>query len=102
MIVFTTVSKKSNANRIAKSLLDQKLVACVTTLPQAESRYRWKGKVCVEREYVLMIKTTAKAYKKLESALKALHPYDCPEMIGISIDKVYGPYKKWLRENVKG
>ena len=101
MIVLTTVAKKSDATKISKALIEKGLAACVTTLPQGESRYLWKNKVCVEKEYLLLIKTLPKAFSKLKSFLTQIHPYDCPEIIGISAAKVSEPYGKWLRDNVK-
>ena len=100
MIVFTTVAKKSDAARIAKTLLDGKLAACVTTLPAGESRYRWQGKLCTEKEFVLLIKTRAAAFPRLQRALAKIHPYDCPEIIGVPIEKISKPYQDWLNKNV--
>jgi len=99
LLILTTVAKKSDAARISKILVEEKLAACVTTLPAAESRYVWKNKLCVEKEFVLLIKTTSKNYRKLEKRLKSIHPYDCPEMIGIPIQKTYQRYLDWLLKN---
>ena len=100
ILVFTTVAKKSDAVKISKFLIKKKLAACVTTLPQGESRYLWKGKVCLDKEYVLMIKTTAATFNKLKLGLGKVHPYDCPEIIGIPIEKASKPYQEWLQGNV--
>ncbi len=100
LLVLTTVSKKTDAARISKILVAEKLAACVTTLPAAQSRYVWKNKLCVEKEFVLMIKTTEKVYGKLEKRLKAIHPYECPEIIGIPVQRVYREYLDWLVKNI--
>lgn len=102
LLVFTTVAKKTDARKIAQVLLKKKLAACVTTLPFGESRYVWKGKLCIEREYVLMIKTLETKYPQLEKALRAVHPYECPEVIGIPIKKIFSPYHQWLAGSVSG
>jgi len=102
MIVFTTVAKKTHAVNIAKKLLGKKLAACVTTLTPGESRYVWKGKLCVEREFVLMIKTLETKYPQLEKALRAIHPYECPEIIGVPLKKIFPAYRKWLQNSVNG
>lgn len=101
LLVLTTVAKKSDATKITKALLEKKLAACVTTLPQGESRYVWKGKLCVEKEYLLIIKTLSSAYRRLETALKKIHPYDCPEIVGIDPAQISKSYRTWLVENVK-
>jgi periplasmic divalent cation tolerance protein len=101
LLVFTTVAKKRDAEKIAKALLDQKLAACVTTLAPAESRYVWKEKVCIDREYVLMIKTLDRLFPRLQKALKALHPYECPEIIGMRSNRIAPDYYRWLTKNVR-
>ncbi|MDX1386038.1 MAG: divalent-cation tolerance protein CutA [bacterium] len=100
IVVLTTVAKKSQADNIAQSLLEQNLAACVTALPGGESRYRWKGKICKENEYLLIIKTASTQYDRLEKALKSIHPYECPEIMALPTDKIYPPYRKWLMEQV--
>jgi periplasmic divalent cation tolerance protein len=100
ILVLTTVSKKSDAAKISKLLVEAKLAACVTTLPAGESCYRWNGKLCVEKEFVLFIKTTSKAYSNLENKLKSIHPYECPEILGIPIEKISKSYATWLLSNV--
>lgn len=102
LLVFTTVAKKNQAAQIAKILLNKKLAACVTILPPAESRYVWKGKLCLEKEFILMIKTLENKYPLLEKTLKAIHPYECPEIIGVPIKKIFSPYRQWLAGSVSG
>lgn len=100
LVVFTTVAKKSDAARISKAVIESRLAACVTTLPQSESRYLWQGKVCVEKEYLLMIKTLPKAFNRLKAFLTKIHPYDCPEILGVNASEVSAPYFRWLKENI--
>lgn len=100
LIVLTTVAKKSDAARIAKTLVEERLAACVSTLPAAESRYVWKNKLCLEKEIILLIKTLDAAYERLEKRLKTLHPYECPEMIALPVKRGYAPYLQWLSEGV--
>jgi len=101
MIILTTVAKKSDATRLAKILIQKSLAACVTTLPQGESRYIWKGKVCVDKEYVLLIKTSARVFTRLKKALEKDHPYDCPEIVGVRCDKISKPYGDWIKSLVQ-
>ncbi len=99
LLVFTTVAKKSDAVRISKTLVEKKLAACVTTLSPGESRYTWNGKVCVEKEFVLLIKTIEKNFKKIEQSFKTIHPYECPELIGFEIERISKKYRDWLITN---
>jgi len=101
ILVLTTVAKKSDAARLSRALVEERLAACVTTLPAAESRFVWKGKLCVEKEFVLLIKTLAKSFSALEKRLKALHPYECPEIIALPLSQGSIPYLQWLASNVE-
>jgi len=100
ILILTTVGKKTDAARIAKILVTEKLATCVTTLPAAESRYVWKKKLCVEKEFVLLIKTLESGYGRLEKRLKAIHPYECPEIVALPMIRGYAPYLTWLSDGV--
>lgn len=100
LLVLTTVAKKPDAARLAKTLVEEKLAACVTILPAGESRYVWQGKLCVEKEFVLLVKTLARGYAKLERRLRAIHPYECPEVIALPVARGAAAYLKWLAEGV--
>src|SRR5262249_30905488 len=100
LLVLTTVAKKTDAARISEALVAARLAACVTVLPAAESRYLWKGRPCQEREFVLLIKTLRGAYRKLEARLKAIHPYECPEIIALPASAGGAGYLQWLRDSV--
>ncbi len=97
LLVMTTVAKKTDANKIAKTLLDQKMAACVSVLPAMESHYFWQDKICHDKEYLLLIKTLKSHYKKLEKILLEIHPYDCPEVLGIDSEKTSSAYAQWLK-----
>lgn len=100
LLIFTTVAKKRDANLIAKSLTELKLAACVSILPPCESRYYWQGKLCIEKEYLLLIKSQQRAYAKLEKHLLKIHPYDCPEILAIPASQAAPKYAKWLDDNI--
>ena len=100
LLVITTVAKKSDASRLASTLIREGLAACVNILSQMESHYTWKGKMQCEGEWLLMIKTTAKTYPVLERRLERIHPYECPEIIAFTIDKLGKAYGDWLFKNV--
>jgi len=101
LIVWCTCPDDHTANTISKHLVDQQLAACVTQLAGARSVYRWKGKIETAEEVVLMIKTRASAYKELEAAVEALHPYELPELIATRIEAGVPDYLGWVFESVK-
>lgn len=96
--VITTISSKAGAEKIAKALIDKRLAACVQIIGPFKSVYRWKGKVEKTTEWALAIKTEGRLYKKLESAVKKIHPYEVPEIIAIPIIKGSKDYLKWLSD----
>jgi periplasmic divalent cation tolerance protein len=94
--VITTIDKKSTANKIANSLIDQRLAACVQIFP-IDSLYRWKGKKEKSKELILFIK--GKNFKKIEKTIKYLHTYDTPEIIQVKITKANKNYLNWIDKN---
>jgi periplasmic divalent cation tolerance protein len=81
---------------IARILVAEGLAACVNRMPALTSIYQWQGRLCEESEQLLMIKTTPARYEALEMRLKALHPYEIPEIIAIPIVAGSSQYLAWL------
>jgi len=100
ILALSTVAKKSDATRIAASLVREGLAACVNIFPGLESHYQWKNKIHAEKEFLLLMKTTARKYGLLEKRLKRLHPYDCPEIIAFPIAKAHQAYADWVKKSV--
>lgn len=100
-LVLCTVPDVRSGRKIADFLLKEKLAACVSIVPRVESHYVWKGKREKSVEAMLIIKTGANRYKNLEKAIKIKHPYECPEILQISVDDAFKPYVHWVFEQVK-
>ena len=98
--ISTTTETKKQAQKIAKYLVEQKLAACVQISGPIESTYRWKGKVETTGEHLCLIKTRASLFKKVEAAIKKLHPYETPEIIATPIIKGSREYLNWLNESL--
>lgn len=98
--ISTTTETKKQAQKIAKYLVEQKLVACVQITGPIESRYRWKGNVETAAEYLCLIKTRITLFKKVEAAIKKLHPYETPEIIAVPIIKGSKEYSNWLNDEL--
>lgn len=96
--ISTTTETKEQAQKIAKYLVEQKLAACVQITGPIESTYRWKGKVETASEYLCLIKTRTTLFKKVEAAIKKLHPYETPEIIATPVIKGSKEYLNWLDE----
>lgn len=100
ILVLTTVGKKSDAAKIARTLVKKKLAACVSIIKIEKSVYRWKGKIASEGEYLLVIKTTKTQYSRLETAIKVMHPYELPEIIALPIKQGHDKYLDWVSDCV--
>lgn len=99
--VFTTISNKDGASKISKALIGKRLAACVQISGPIKSVYRWKGKVETAKEWVCIIKTRKSLYKKVEKIIKAMHPYEIPEIIVTPIAQGSRDYLKWLSNETK-
>jgi periplasmic divalent cation tolerance protein len=99
-LALTTASNPGAASRLARSLVEERLAACVTVLPGATSIYRWKGQVEVADEVVLLLKTTEEQLPELEKRLKELHSYETPEFLVLKVEGGSEEYLSWLASAV--
>lgn len=101
LIVLTTIDDGEKAKLIARTLVEEKLAACVNLLPGATSIYFWEGRLQESAEVLMVIKTRAPHWKRLRSRLAKLHPYDTPEIVGIKMQKTDRKYADWLKANTR-
>ncbi len=95
-IVLTTCPDPQVADTVASALVDQGLAACVNILPAMRSIYYWKGERQAGEEHLLLIKSLAEDYAEIEGAILAIHPYELPEIIAVSIDTGLAAYLAWI------
>ncbi|MBX7116129.1 MAG: divalent-cation tolerance protein CutA [Myxococcaceae bacterium] len=100
VMVWMTAPNAEVAEAIAKALVNESLAACVNIVSQVRSIYRWEGKVENEAEVLMVAKTTAKSFDALAARVKALHPYQVPEIIAVPVTQGHAPYLQWLEESV--
>ena len=99
-LILTTAGSEKEAHKIARSLVERRLAACVNIIPQVSSVYRWEGKVEEAREWLLIVKTTAEAFEKVREAISELHSYELPECICLAIEDGSSSYLKWIAESI--
>jgi periplasmic divalent cation tolerance protein len=90
------------AEALAKTLVEERLAACVNLLP-VRSVYRWKGELQQDSEVTLLIKVAADRVQPLRERLRALHPYDLPEIVvlGVEVEQSLQEYVDWVRAECK-
>lgn len=99
-IVLTTVALHETAMSMARTIVEERLAACVNVAPAVESVYWWQGKVDHSMEYVLMMKTSASKISVLRDRVIALHPYEVPEFVVINVESGSDAYLGWIRDSV--
>ena len=95
--VTTTAPSREEADRIAQTLVERRLAACVQIAGPVESHYRWKGALERSTEWLCLIKTRRANYAAVEAAIRANHSYEVPEIIACPIETGSASYLDWLR-----
>jgi periplasmic divalent cation tolerance protein len=97
-IVSTALPDRAQARRIAQILLAEKLAACVQ-LSDIESHYVWRGETLTEPEVMLTAKTRAVLFEQVIARIKALHPYEVPEIVALPFAAGFAPYLAWIADS---
>jgi periplasmic divalent cation tolerance protein len=100
-VTIVTCPTAAVARRIARALVDERLAACVSIVPDVRSVYAWKGKRCEDRELLLLIKSARRRAAALTRRVKALHPYDVPEIIQLPVVSGHAGYLRWIDESTR-
>lgn len=95
-IILTTCPDSETAGGIARALVESGLAACVNILPPMRSLYRWKGKMEESTEQLLVIKAPQERFPAIRDRIRALHPYELPEIIAVPIADGLPEYLAWL------
>ena len=101
LIVLTTVPDAAVGEKLAESVVEERLAACVQILPQMTSVYRWKGEVLREAEHLLLIKTNVEKWADLRQFISANHPYEIPEIVAIKTEHASLAYLDWLTSSLR-
>ena len=96
IIVMTSLPDRASATRLANLLIERRHAACVNILAECTSVYRWEGKVETATEVPMLIKTSLPAYSRLEAEILANHPYELPEIVGVTVATGLPSYLNWV------
>jgi len=97
-VALVTAPDEACARRLARTLVDERLAACVNLVPGLRSVYRYEGTVHEDAEVLLIVKTRADRARELEDRVIELHPYDLPEVIRLDVAGGSPAYLRWLCE----
>ncbi|MEM3673010.1 MAG: divalent-cation tolerance protein CutA [Candidatus Bathyarchaeia archaeon] len=101
IVVLVTTSSKEEAEKIANSLLNERLIACANIIGPVHSLFWWTGKIDRAEEYVLLMKSRENLFDELSKRVKTLHSYEVPEIIALPVVKGYKAYMEWLDNSLK-
>jgi periplasmic divalent cation tolerance protein len=102
VVVLVTCGSRAEGQRIAREIVSRRLAACANLLEMpVQSVYRWKGRVEKAREFLLLIKTSARRLSALQAEVQRLHSYDVPEFIALPIVEGSPKYLAWLADCVR-
>jgi periplasmic divalent cation tolerance protein len=96
IVVLVTAKDKKEAGKIARGLLEAKLIACANIVEGVQSLFWWQGKIDSSKEVLLILKTKKILFKKVLSQVKSLHSYQTPEIIALPIIAGSKDYLQWL------
>lgn len=99
LVVTTTVASDATATALARSMVEQRLAACVQIDRELTSLYRWKGELCEDREARLVIKTAPAREAALRAFLAEHHPYELPQFVAMAVP-ASAEYAEWVRAEV--
>lgn len=101
-LILTSVGTETQAVDISEELVHRGLATCVNIVPCLRSIYRWKGKVCADSEYLLVIKTRSTLFPRVAEAIRELHSYELPEIIEVSVGRAEENFHRWVVEMAPG
>ena len=100
ILVTTTSDDKTVLEKIASSLVDDRLAACVQISGPIKSYYRWQGNVESSEEWRCVVKSSRSMYQKLESEIVRMHNYDVPQLVVTDIAAGLDSYFSWMQSNI--
>ena len=99
-LVYMTTASREEAETIGRELVGANLAACVNIISSMDSIYRWQGEVQMDREVVMIAKTTADKFAKLAEKVKSLHSYECPCILELPVTGGHQPFLDWIASEV--
>ena len=100
-MVYITTSGALESKKIARKLLEEKLVACINIIPTIESVYLWKGTIEEDSESIMIVKTKSELVGKVIKRVEQLHSYEIPCILEIHVNNGSNNYLKWMESELE-
>ena len=94
--IVTTTERREDAQRIGRELIEQRLAACVQVVGPITSTYRWRGKIETTEEWQCWAKSRLELFDEVQRVIRAIHPYEVPEILALPILAGSTDYLAWL------
>ena len=101
IVAMSTVPDAATGERIARALVDERLIACANLVPGVTSVYRWEGRVCAEPELLMVMKTRRALLPRVAERVAELHPYEVPEVVGLPLEGGLPAYCRWVGDETR-
>ncbi len=101
IVIYITTGSVNEAKKIGRALVEEKLVACSNVISPIRSIYSWQGKICDDKEAMMILKTRKTHFKQIVKRVEKLHSYDVPEIIAMPIIEGSSKYLSWINEETK-
>lgn len=100
LVVLVTLPSVETGTALGRTLVEERLAACVNVVPGIRSLYIWEGRLAEEGEALLVVKTARERYEALERRILSLHPYSVPEILALPVAAGSPAYVAWVRDAV--
>lgn len=100
-LIYMTTPSRAEAEHIAEKVVTERVAACANIFDGVRSLFYWDGKLCREKEAVLILKTTEEKLAALMKRAKELHSYECPCIVSLPIESGNPDFLKWISDSTK-
>ena len=98
--VYAVFADAEEAERIGRTVIEERLAACINILAPVRSIYRWKGKICKDGELLLIVKTLEGEFEGVAATIRELHSYELPEILSFSVSHGERRFLEWIAGSV--
>ena len=100
VVMLTSVGTEQQGLDVAEALVHRREAICVNMVASVRSIYRWKGKVCEDTEYILVIKTLARQFEGVAATIREINSYELPEILSFGVRDVDARFRRWIVDGV--